>query len=548
MKKLIFITDQYSKIWGYRFLNSQLSFYIGICQLLVCLWALLQHIYSIINYNKVLYCNFENVTLTDEPQLLVGVDAIIFDVGLFHSLWGIHGCVAQHLDGGYGRFGWCISHIFSLTFCLPFAFCSHPKPIYLWPLLIQQSIYGIGLLILSLAALPRVLPSFMGDIGSAPTGAIFIYVFGATMNYLLLYWYWHWYWFIEAEYESATKLRHNRLSDDVHIDPRRRPFHYPAEELDGRSNGFIPQSQRFLVETTSSSPGTAAATSATIQMIANGINKFPKSTTPPTLPTTKQVPYPTSSRSHQSQHQQIQQPVHQELQQPIHQQLHQPSFDQTNGHVNNRRAPPPMYNNGYAASDSGYYGPAMIQSPMSQQSRQESFSSNFSNFPKIQLPHQHRHQKPPIYDQIPSDLISPQYQSDDNYYPSDDSATAPILSHFPSHQKEKTGSQNISNKKFRPIQHQQHQYALKQSSSATSSITGGMGYATMAQARYAKFNSQPVTFRKSSITPGGAPFAGNRIKQQQQQSQQHCSLSSPSTKPHSRLGTPVISPMYSTAI
>lgn len=69
--------------------------------------------------------------------MLTAVDAIIFDVGLFHSLWGIQGCVAQHLDGGYGRFGWCITHTITLILCLPFAFVSRPKPYCLWPLLVQ---------------------------------------------------------------------------------------------------------------------------------------------------------------------------------------------------------------------------------------------------------------------------------------------------------------------------------------------------------------------------------------------------------------------------
>ncbi|KAE9551797.1 hypothetical protein FO519_005001 [Halicephalobus sp. NKZ332] len=237
-KKILLITDQHSKIFGYRVLNSQLSLYIGVFQLLVCLWALTQHVYSIIKYKKILYCDFENVTLTEENQFLVGVDAIIFDVGLFHSLWGIHGCVAQHLDGGYGRFGWCICHIAVLLFCLPFAFVSRPKPYFLWPLLIQQSAYGIGLLILSLAALPRILPTFMGDLTNAPIFAILFYLFGALMNYWLLYVYYHWYWHVESEYESATKLIHNRLSNDVdEVDPRRRPFRAPQPNSSRFSGG-----------------------------------------------------------------------------------------------------------------------------------------------------------------------------------------------------------------------------------------------------------------------------------------------------------------------
>jgi hypothetical protein len=84
---------------------------------------------------QILFCDFsDNSTL---PAGFTGVDAIIFDVGLFHSLWGISGCVAQHLDGGYGRFAWCVSHTLSLVVCLPCAFMNRPKPFYMWPLLIQ---------------------------------------------------------------------------------------------------------------------------------------------------------------------------------------------------------------------------------------------------------------------------------------------------------------------------------------------------------------------------------------------------------------------------
>ncbi|CAD5205387.1 unnamed protein product [Bursaphelenchus okinawaensis] len=209
MSRFLQIRDQYSRIFGRRFLNSQLSLYLGLLQLLVCIWALFQHVYSIVNFDQILFCDFTpNSTL---PMIYTGVDAIIFDIGLFHSLWGIDGCVAQHLDGGYGRFGWCVTHIAVFLLCLPFAFVNRPRPCFLWPLLIQQSIYGIGLLILSLAALPRILPTFMGDLNNAPMTAIFTYVMGTCMNFFLLYVYWHWYWHVEEEWDSARKLRNGEV-------------------------------------------------------------------------------------------------------------------------------------------------------------------------------------------------------------------------------------------------------------------------------------------------------------------------------------------------
>lgn len=72
--------------------------------------------------------------------------------------------------------------------------CCDPFPYHV----IQQSAYGIGLLILSLAALPRILPTFMGKLDNAPIGAIFVYVLGTLMNFFLLFVYWHWYWHVES--------------------------------------------------------------------------------------------------------------------------------------------------------------------------------------------------------------------------------------------------------------------------------------------------------------------------------------------------------------
>lgn len=79
-----------------------------------------------------LHCDFEN-----ETSLLWAADAIIFDLGLFHVLWGIQGCVAEYMDGGFGRLGWCLSHSLCLLVSLPLPFVRRPRPCLLWPLLVQ---------------------------------------------------------------------------------------------------------------------------------------------------------------------------------------------------------------------------------------------------------------------------------------------------------------------------------------------------------------------------------------------------------------------------
>ncbi|VDL78750.1 unnamed protein product [Nippostrongylus brasiliensis] len=129
---LVTVRDEWTKLVGHRFLNSQLCLWIGLVQAIVCMWGVAQHCHSVIHYRKILHCDF-----LDGSMPLEAADAVIFDIGLFHSLWGIRGCVAEYLDGGFGRLAWCVSHIISLAVSLPFAFVSRPRPCFLWPLLIQ---------------------------------------------------------------------------------------------------------------------------------------------------------------------------------------------------------------------------------------------------------------------------------------------------------------------------------------------------------------------------------------------------------------------------
>uniref|UniRef100_A0A0N5AUQ5 G_PROTEIN_RECEP_F1_2 domain-containing protein n=1 Tax=Syphacia muris TaxID=451379 RepID=A0A0N5AUQ5_9BILA len=266
--KLLVVCDESSKIIGHRYLNSQISFYIGVIQFGVCIWATAQHIFSIVRFKKVLHCDFVNGT---KPALLVGVDIIIFDIGLFHSLWDIESCVAQHLDGGY-----------ALLISLPFAFVSRPPPCALWPLLIQlvfllfttcidklqkklitkqgpsslfyfwlqQSAYGIGLLILSLSALPRILPIFTGYSNGASLFALAVYIFGTAMNSFLLYVYWHWYWHVESMWNSARKLRPNHIIVNPNMRSKRTLMRPPPDIL---NNVVEPSSDtpRALLTTTS---------------------------------------------------------------------------------------------------------------------------------------------------------------------------------------------------------------------------------------------------------------------------------------------------------
>ncbi|CAD6184538.1 unnamed protein product [Caenorhabditis auriculariae] len=198
---LLKVRDECTKLVGHRFLNSHICLCISLVQLLVCCWAVAQHANSYIVYHKILKCDFLEGSLP-----LEAVDAVIFDVRLFHYLWGIRGCVAEYLDGGFGRLAWCISHSTSLLFSLPVAFISHPRPCYFWPLLVQQSAYGICLLILLLAALPRIVVLLAAPY-AAPLAPILFYFFGTSLNFFHLYVYWHWYWHVSSRWNSVVRVK-----------------------------------------------------------------------------------------------------------------------------------------------------------------------------------------------------------------------------------------------------------------------------------------------------------------------------------------------------
>ncbi|WKX88040.1 hypothetical protein Q1695_008003 [Nippostrongylus brasiliensis] len=222
---LVTVRDEWTKLVGHRFLNSQLCLWIGLVQAIVCMWGVAQHCHSVIHYRKILHCDF-----LDGSMPLEAADAVIFDIGLFHSLWGIRGCVAEYLDGGFGRLAWCVSHIISLAVSLPFAFVSRPRPCFLWPLLIQQSAYGIGLLILLIAALPRILPQLM-EPHAVPVVPISVYIFGTMLNFFLLYVYWHWYWHVASLWGSAVRVRFGRVVRNANNRSRRDRPMIPKEEM-----------------------------------------------------------------------------------------------------------------------------------------------------------------------------------------------------------------------------------------------------------------------------------------------------------------------------
>ncbi|KAF1769279.1 hypothetical protein GCK72_001095 [Caenorhabditis remanei] len=234
---LLKVRDECTKLIGYQFLNSHICLCITLIQLLVCCWAVAQHINSYMTQGKILKCDFLEGSLP-----LEAVDAVIFDIRLFHYLWGIRGCVAEYLDGGFGRLLWCVSHCLTLFFSIPVTFLAHPKPCLFWPLLFQQSAYGICLLVLLLAALPRIVVVLAAP-QAAPLLPIIFYLVGTTLNFFHLYVYWHWYWHVSAMWNSVVRVKFGQRLENANNRSRRDKPRTPKEEIDDAVLHYVPGSK-----------------------------------------------------------------------------------------------------------------------------------------------------------------------------------------------------------------------------------------------------------------------------------------------------------------
>ncbi|OZC09150.1 hypothetical protein X798_03897 [Onchocerca flexuosa] len=138
------------------------------------------------------------VALTSLLQFLA-YDIIIFDYGLMHRVLGTTECIANYLDGGFMRSVWCLSHTSSL-FLLLIALSFLTKPIWLlWPALLMQSSYALGLAILTMATSPKILEALGGQVDTEFGAAFTVYLMGFTFNWLFTFILWHYYWYVEQK-------------------------------------------------------------------------------------------------------------------------------------------------------------------------------------------------------------------------------------------------------------------------------------------------------------------------------------------------------------
>ncbi|VDK88147.1 unnamed protein product [Litomosoides sigmodontis] len=144
MGQFVKISDQYTYVFSLRLRNKVLIYCLSIGQLVVATFSLAQHFVSVMQFDEIFKCSFnESIHGCSDPgRRFLSYDIIIFDFRLFHGLIKVEECIANYLDGGYMRCLWCIGQIVALITAL-FSMLLIPKahPLYLSPLLVVQNAY-----------------------------------------------------------------------------------------------------------------------------------------------------------------------------------------------------------------------------------------------------------------------------------------------------------------------------------------------------------------------------------------------------------------------
>ncbi|KAE9415905.1 hypothetical protein Angca_000406, partial [Angiostrongylus cantonensis] len=197
----IFIEEPETRICGIRIPNRPLAIVCAIMQFSVALASLFQHVFSIYKHRHVFLCRSGISYNSSIEEIYLAYDVIIFDFGLMHRVLGTDECVANYLDnkidGGYMRFGWCIEHTSALSLAI-FSMVCMQRPLWLlWPALLIQSSYSLGLSVLTMATLPKFLEAVGGRVDVELALMLSAYSFGFTFNWMFTFILWHHYWHLE---------------------------------------------------------------------------------------------------------------------------------------------------------------------------------------------------------------------------------------------------------------------------------------------------------------------------------------------------------------
>ncbi|VDO50993.1 unnamed protein product [Haemonchus placei] len=194
----VFIEEPHTRVCCLRIPNRPLAAIFATFQLTVSLTSLFQvrglknfgtiqyylrtkpfqHVFSIYKHRNVFLCRSGISANASIEEKYMAYDVIIFDFGLMHRVLGTEECVANYLDGGYMRFGWCIEQSSALIIAI-FSLLCCPKPLWLlWPALLIQSSYSLGLAVLTMATAPKLLEALGGRVDLALTLMFSAYFFG----------------------------------------------------------------------------------------------------------------------------------------------------------------------------------------------------------------------------------------------------------------------------------------------------------------------------------------------------------------------------------
>uniref|UniRef100_A0AC35U3K7 G_PROTEIN_RECEP_F1_2 domain-containing protein n=1 Tax=Rhabditophanes sp. KR3021 TaxID=114890 RepID=A0AC35U3K7_9BILA len=221
---LIQIKEQHTIICGFSIPNRILCALFGLGQLTILIASFGQHIYSYIKFKQIFHCQSDipvNATLEEK---FMAWDVVIYDFGLMHTILGTNECIANYLDGGYMRAMWCLEQSAALLLMMLNLSCCQKIVWLMWPGLLMESSYALGMSILTMATAPKILEAMGSKANNDLAMAMVIYVTGFILNWMFTLVMWHYYWHIESIYappvvvQTVPKInRKSRTSMSLHV-------------------------------------------------------------------------------------------------------------------------------------------------------------------------------------------------------------------------------------------------------------------------------------------------------------------------------------------
>uniref|UniRef100_A0A914ECZ6 Uncharacterized protein n=1 Tax=Acrobeloides nanus TaxID=290746 RepID=A0A914ECZ6_9BILA len=203
----ITISEFETSFFGFKIPNRVLTFFFSFLQVIVVSVSFLQHVYSWTKFSNIFYCRSNILPNATWAERFLAYDIVIFDYGLMRRILGTTECVANYLDGGYMRCNWCVQYSASLILLIIVLFCPQSPLWLLWPALLMQSSYVLGMGVLTMATAPKLLEALGGKVDSELGTAVSLYVAGFCLNWLFAFILWHYYWGIEKMHSSMKKGR-----------------------------------------------------------------------------------------------------------------------------------------------------------------------------------------------------------------------------------------------------------------------------------------------------------------------------------------------------